>query len=247
MAKLHQILPARKAAGDVAHETITRVHHKLTAAATSGISRVYTPKDDDGDRYPSEYQKVTWAGDDAVREALPHQVRLIDLTAQRDFTNMTACANVTVDGEVILRDAPVSFLMWLESQLTHYITFLKQLPVLDPSTNWAWSPEQGAYASDVVSTAKSRKLEVPLVLHPPTDKHPAQVKTTMIDEFQGTWQTTRFSGAFRRDDVEAALERARKLHDAVRSAASLANETPVNTLHPGQAIVDYVFEGLLHN
>lgn len=57
--KLHQILPARKSADLEAHEAITRVHHKLSATAISGITRTYTPKDDDGDRYPNEHQKVT--------------------------------------------------------------------------------------------------------------------------------------------------------------------------------------------
>lgn len=244
--KLHQVLPLRKSVNDAAHTLLTRVHHKLSATAIAGISKVYRPKDEDGDRYPNEYQKVTWSGEAALAEALPHQVRLLDLTAMRDFTNSFAKADVVVDDNVVIANAPVPFLLWLEQQLNYYVKVLQELPLLDPGTNWEWNGDQGVFASDPVETVKTKKIEVPLLLAPATDKHPAQVKVTTVDELQGYWTTVRYSGAFRRDDITQAIARARKLYDAVRAAQSLANEQVVAEVKPGKTVVDFVFGGLLH-
>lgn len=242
MIKLHQALALLKGVAPHAHSVITRVHHELDKAPLLvGIVKTYEKKDEEGDNYPGEYQKVIIQADREVGKLLEPLARLLDVTAMRDYTNMVACADVTVDGVTLIEDAPVPYLLWLEQRVINYISVIAKLPTLDPSTNWTWDPAEGVYASTPTNTVKTKKIEFPMVLHPGTDKHPPQVKVSTTDEVQGYWTTRRLSGAFERDVVNAALERARRLQDAIRVAHATANQRDVVEPNHGARVINYLF------
>lgn len=239
--KLHQVLALRKGVAEVAHSALTTAHHTLMKTQLlAGISKTYRPKDEDGDHFPSEYQKVVLRSDRVVVELLGPLTQLLNVTAQRDYTNMVAKADVKVEGVTLIKDAPVPYLLWLEEQLKLYTTLIKKLPVLSPETDWSWSTAEGVYASTPTETVKTKKTEFPLLLHPGTDKHPPQVKISTTDEVQGYWTTVRFSGAFEQDDVNEALDRVQRLHAAVRVAQGEANSTSIVNPDHGEAVLAYL-------
>lgn len=240
--KQHQVLARLKGVAANSHSVITRVHHELMKnQLLAGIVKTYEKKDDEGDDYPGEYQRVVMRADRKIAELLVPLAELLDVTAARDYTNTVAVAEVAVDGVTLIEKAPVPYLLWLEQRLLNYVTVLSKLPTLDPSTTWTWDPAEGAYASDPVRTVKTKKVEFPLILHPPTDKHPAQVKVSTTDEVQGYWTTRRLSGAFRQDDVDNALDRTRKLLDAVRIAHAEANQREAIWPNHGERVINYIF------
>ena len=106
----------------------------------AGISRTYQPKDEEGEQLPPESTRVQVQAEDVLRETAATLTRLFDVTATKDWANCTARADVKVDGRVLVADVPVSYLLFLEKQLTDLHTFVKKLPVLDAAESWVQRP-----------------------------------------------------------------------------------------------------------
>jgi len=240
--KLHQTLALLKGTASDAHAVITRAHHDLMKTQLlTGLRKVYRAADDeDTVTYPTEHQKVQLKANEVIAGMIPSQVRLFDITAMRDFSNMRASANVVVDGEILVEDAPIPYLLWMEKQLKDLETFVKKIPVLNPEFNWSPDAAEG-WQSDPVDTTKTKKVKRVLTLHPGTDKHPPQVQPYDEDVVQGYWTTVRYSGAMRQEDVNTLTKRVRKLQDAVKVAIAEANSIDAVDPKPGKKIFDFVF------
>jgi hypothetical protein len=242
MTKLNQLIAVSKGAKADAQRAITDAYHQVQKTPLlNGLAREYQPRDDEGDRLPSESTKVQYTAQDATTYVAKALTRLLDVQASLDAANTYASANVVVDGEVVLTALPVPTLLFLEKQLADLHTFVGKLPVLDPAINWSYSDAAGHYASDTVQTTRTTKVPRNHVLAPATEKHAAQVQVYYEDVIVGTWNTTRFSGAMPESDRRAMLERVTKLRDAVKMARELANEAEITDVHIGAVIADYLF------
>ena len=93
--------------------------------------RTYQPKDEEGEQLPPESTPVQIKAEDVLRNTAATLTRLFDVTATKDWANCAARADVKVDGRVLVADVPVSYLLFLEKQLTDINTFVRKLPVLD--------------------------------------------------------------------------------------------------------------------
>lgn len=240
--KLHQTLALLKGATSDAHSVITRAHHDLMKSQLLvGRRKVYRAADeDDTVTFPTEYQKVQLNAKRVIAEMLTSQVRLFDVTAARDFSNMSAVANLVVDGQTLVEDAPVPYLLWLEKKLGELEIFVKKVPVLNPEFNWTPDDAEG-WVSQAVETTKTKKVKRVLTLHPGTDKHPPQVSPYDEDVVQGYWTSVQYSGALPQSDVNTMLKRVRKLQDAVKVAIAEANSVNADDPKPGKKIFDFVF------
>lgn len=227
-----------------AERMLTDVHRRLaTPALLSGISRTYRPRDDEGDPLPPESTLVQVSAEAAlsdVKKALSH---FYDVTATKDWANCQAKADVEVDGEILLRDAPVPFLLFLEKQLINLRTFVANLPVLDPAETWSRNDSTGnIWRTEETKTVRTKKIPKGEVLYEATDKHPAQVHLYHEDVPVGDWTTVKFSGAVparRRDEL---LNQVDTLARAVKYAREEANSTEVEEeVEAGASILGYLF------
>lgn len=226
-----------------AQRAFTDAHHNLLRAPMlSGIQRTFQPDDDADKGLPPESTKVQIVAGDVVKEAAAALNRLFDLQFIQDATNATAKADiVTTDGVVIAHDVPVTYLMFLAKRLVDWRTFVDKLPVLDAADNWEWHAGHKAYASQPTETITTRKEVKPLVLYPATDKHPAQVQPTQVDERRGVWRTVKLSGALQPEQVNLLRRRVDALIDAVKAAKERANDVPAdNRTGTGDAIFNYL-------
>ncbi|WP_240039124.1 MULTISPECIES: hypothetical protein [Okeania] len=83
-------------------------------ALLSGISRTYHPKDEEREQLPPESKKVEVKAEEIIRKTSEVLTKLFDVTVTKDWTNCTARADVVVDGQTLLTQAPVSYLLFLE-------------------------------------------------------------------------------------------------------------------------------------
>ena len=135
--KLNQIIAVEKGVKSGALRDLTDAHHALQKPALlAGISRTYQPKDEDGEVLPPESTRVQVKTEDVLRRTAAVLTRLFDVTATKDWANCVAKADVVVDGRTLLADVPVSYLLFLEKQLTDLHTFVKKLPLLDAAEDW---------------------------------------------------------------------------------------------------------------
>ncbi len=243
MAKLNQIIAIEKGvkarAGAAVNENYTLIQKP---ELFNGFKKTYQPKDEDGDTLPDESKFVQLQGPvllDAIAKAT---TELFAVTARKDWTNMQAKASIKLDDVAIIADVPVTFLLFLEKNLTDMRTVIGKIPVLDASEDWSVDPNSGLYKTSTVSTSRTKKVQRPLVLYPATDKHPAQTQIVTEDVIAGLWNTVKLSGAMPRPVVAGYLERVEKLLKAVKEAREEANMTAeVPSPDVGAAVWNYVF------
>jgi len=243
MPKINQILAIEKNKKTMLHKEITELHRQTQQPAVmTGHTKTFVPKEEDGETYPPEDRKVQLLHQDALDDLCDRLAALMDVTAAKDWSNCRARADVVVRGETFLKEVPVTYLLFLEKELTDLQTFVAKMVELDPALNWTFDPNSGQYRSDSTTTHKTKKLQKPIVLYPATPEHPAQTQLTTEDVVIGHWTTTNFSGAIPRPKKRRLLERIQELHDAVKFAREHANSLEAEEPRVGKKILAYVFK-----
>jgi len=241
MTKLNQIIAVEKGVKSGATRRITDLHRDVQKdALLSGISRTYQPRDEEGDKLPPESTRVQIKAEDVLTEAAQVMTHLFDVTLTKDHANTVARSDVVVDGHPLLRDVPVTYLLFLEKQLTDLHTFVAKLPVLDPSEDWSFDEARECYVTAPAKTVRSRKVPRNHVMAEATPQHPAQVQMYMEDVPAGDWTTVKFSGALPAARVRTLLSRVTVLQQAVKYAREEANTTEITDREAGEKIFGYL-------
>ncbi|MFG3710831.1 hypothetical protein [Micromonospora sp. NPDC047730] len=240
--KLHQINALVKGYKPQASRALTDAHHaSQKGQPLAGISRTYQPfSDDEREQLPEESTRVQINMDEVIADASRALTRLFDLQLTQDASNAVAKANVVVDGQVLIQDAPVTYLLFLEKQLTDWRTFVDKLPTLDPSETWELDRERGCFRSAPARTQKMKKVPRNHVLAEATDKHPAQVQLYHEDVPVGIWTTIKLSGALEAERVKELRRRVDALLEAVKVAREEANSAAAVERKAGADVFRYL-------
>lgn len=242
MAKLNQIIAVESGEKTRSHRDLTEVYQLLQRQQLlQGIARSYTPYDDEGETLPPESTRVQVRAADTINSVAENLARLFDVTATKDWANCVAKADVVVNGQTLLKDVPVTYLLFLEKKLVDIHTFVAKLPVLDASEQWHMDEAQNCWASDPIDTARTKKIPRNHVKAEATDKHPAQVEIFHEDVRVGTWKTVKYSGAMPASQVRKLLDRVELLQKAVKFAREEANNTEAPEVKVGKTLFDFLF------
>lgn len=242
MPKLNQIIAVEKSVKNDSLRDLTDAHQLLQKPALlAGISRTYRPRDEEGEQFPPEATRVQVKTDEVIRRTTEVLTRLFDVTATKEWANGQARADVVVDGQTLLSQVPVSYLLFVEKQLVDLHTFVKKLPVLDASDTWNFDASADAWATEPVQTTKTKKIPRNHVKAEATEHHPAQVEVYYEDVVVGTWRTVKFSGALPARRVNELVERVEKLQQAVKFAREEANSLEVADQKVGEKVFAYLF------
>jgi len=242
MALLNQIVAVENGTKSRTSRELTDLHRTTQKPALfTGIHRVYTPKDDEGDKLPSETTLVQKNVEDILDDASKAMTRLFDVVLTKEVGNTEAKADVVVDGQVLLMNVPVTYLLFLEKQLVDIHTFVGKLPTLDPAQHWSLDENSGVWKADVVETTRTKKVPRNHVKAEATEKHPAQVEVYTEDVIVGTWAKVDTSGAIPNTRRAQLLERVEKLQEAVKFARERANSVEVDDQRAGETVFNYLF------
>lgn len=242
MAKLNQIIAVEKGIKARVYGEITTLHKASQKPELfNGFSKTYEKVADDGEELPPEGHRVQFVAGEVMRASERLLTELMDVTARKDWTNCDARGSVAIDGKVLLDAVPVSYLLFLEKQLTDLRTFIGAIPVLDEAHVWNKDSNDGLFKTDAIKTHRTKKVQKPIVLYDATAEHPAQTQLISEDVIAGHWVTVKQSGAMPKTEKQALLERVEKLLRAVKEAREEANVhdevTPPNI---GAAIFGYL-------
>ncbi|MBH0775243.1 DUF7873 family protein [Nocardia bovistercoris] len=242
MTKLNQIIAVEKGVKSGAARELAETHGLLNKPALlAGIARTYQPKDEEGEQLPPESTRVQVKSEEVLRRTAATLTRLFDVTATKDWANTEAKADITVDDTTLLSGVPVSYLLFLEKQLTDLHTFVKKLPVLDAAETWTFDDSTDTWRTDAVRTLRTKKVPRNHVKAEATDKHPAQVEVYYEDIAIGYWTTVKFSGSLPARRVNELAERIEKVQRAVKFAREEANGAEITDRKAGAAIFEYLF------
>jgi len=240
--KLNQVIAVEKGVKARVYGEITNLN-KLAQKPDlfNGLARTYQSKGDDDEKLPDERKRVQASAPDLIRSFANAATELMTVTARKDWTNCVAKADVIVDGKTIVAAAPVSYLLFLEKQLTDFHTFVGNIPVLDESENWTFDTNSSLFKSDQTSTHRTKKIAKPIVLYPATPEHPAQTQMIGEDVIAGFWNQVKQSGAMPKPKKLGLLARTEALLRAIKEAREAANGTDVVVTAP-VAIFDHLLE-----
>lgn len=242
MPKLNQIIAIEKGVKSQSLRELTDAHKQLQKdSLLAGIARTYRPRDEEGEQYPPEATRVQLKANEVIERTIEILTRLFDVTATKDYANGDARADIVVDGETLLAQVPVTYLLFLEKQLNDLHTFVKKLPVLDASEIWTFDESADTYATEPIQTVRTKKIPRNHVKAEATEHHPAQVEVYYEDVVVGYWRTVKFSGALPATRVNQLVERVETLQAAVKFAREEANSLDVNDQTVGKVIFDFIF------
>lgn len=242
MSRLNQIIAVEKGIKSRVTSEVTELHKQSQKPGLfNGHQKTYEPINEEGEQLPPERQQVALIASEVLGQAEGLWSELMTIEARREWTNAQATADVSVGGETILSGVPVTYLLFLEKQLTDLVTFLEKLPVLDQGEQWRPDGATGLMVTAPVRTHRTKKTQRPIVLYAATPEHPAQTQLITEDVLAGHWATVKQSGALALPMRKRYVLRAQEMLRAVKQAREAANMTEeVAAPDVGAAIFDYL-------
>lgn len=241
--KLNQVIAVANGKKTQAEKTLTEIYQRLQKPDLySGLTRVYKPLDEDGETQPSEEKLPQLNVNDSIDSARVALTELINIVATQDNANTVARADVKVDEKVVLKDVPVTHLLFLEKQLNDIQTFVSKLPTLDASERWKFDDNVNYFVTPVSQTNRNVKKYKNHVKSEATDKHPAQVEVYTEDQKVGTWNTVKFSSCIEATKKAQFALKVKKLIEAVKLAREESNSIEVKKVNYADDVLEFIFE-----
>ena len=240
--RLNQVIAIVAGKKTKSQKLLTTVHHGWHKDRITGISRTYSPIEEDGEVFPPESRAVQLRVVDALQKTQKELEDFLNVVATQEYANTTAKADVIVAGKTILECVPVSALLFLEKQLVALRTLAMNLPTLQADRVWEFDENKNCHVTQPEKTVKTQKKIKPIVKCDATKEHPAQTDLIPEDVTIGHWTTIHLSGAMPEKERDAIIERIEKLQDAVKIAREEANNVEVEVQeHFGGNVLNYVF------
>jgi hypothetical protein len=241
MPKLNQVISIATGKKTDTKKAVTAIYHGLQKTELfNGMTRTYSPIDEEGETLPSEKKIVQKNAVDEFAKALKLFSDLFDVIATQENANCSAKADIMVEGVALAKEVPVTYLLFLEKQLDDILTIINAMPTLSPDVNWIQSSTDRQYLSEPVVSIRTKKVPKSFLKAPATDKHPAQVEVFTEDVPVGRWTKVDQSTAIPSQERENLVNRVAKLREAVKMAREEANSMNTVDVRVGQAITQYI-------
>jgi hypothetical protein len=241
--KLNQIVAIEKGVKSRVYSEITMLHKSNQKVELfNGFTKNYKPKEDGGETFPPENKKVQLFASEVLGEFSKALTELLDITAAKDWANCKAVADVVVEGETLIKDAPTPYLLFLEKQINDIRTYIETLPILDTSEEWMEDVNSGLYKTSAVTSHRTKKIQKAIVLYEATEKHPAQTQLITEDVTVGHWNVVKHSGAIPLPKKKQMLDKLEKLAKAVKYSREKANSIEAESIQIGAKIFKYLLD-----
>lgn len=245
MAKLHELLAVEGDLEGTNKAILAETIHSF--AKKPGLFFGYMKRlemfDEGAPEPPAEIQEMTSTVMEKMRYAAGHIIRYLDAILQKEATNQLAQADLVVDGEVIAKDLPATFLLGLEARLKKVREVVAAMPTLPVGKKWEIDPTRGEDVYRCVTpdekfkTAKTFRHKV---LYEATEHHPAQIEKWEETENVGKYIVDTWSGMITSAQKSTLLGRLDKLIQGAKKARQRANTQEVIKLKIGDELFKYL-------
>jgi len=213
------------------------------------------------DRYFGQHQRVDFFDESAPKEADVHKemddtipsklaytqghiTRYLDAVLQKERTNQEARADLVIDGTIIAKDVPATFLLGLENKLkTIRNNIYETIPTLQPGVKWERDESVGDGVYRRVNPDekfRTKKVMKNHIISEATKEHPAQVNVYNEDEKVARIVTDTWCDMISTAEKSAVLGRIDKLIRGVKKARQNANTTEVVKTTIGNELFAYI-------
>ena len=178
----------------------------------------------------TEHKDIVETVDGKLGHVWGHFGRYLNTIAQKERTNQDARADLIVEGEVLIEDAPATLLLGLESRLKKLREVYNAIPTFSPGIKWEPDPNRGKgiYKAEHLQTAnKTEKVPRHKVLVEPTKEHPAQIEKWMENVAVGVFKAENWTSMVSPAKKAEWIGRIDTLLRSVKKARQRANNTPL--------------------
>jgi uncharacterized FlaG/YvyC family protein len=242
--KLNQVIAIANGEKTKLQNSLTQFYHQCEKAELfTGMARTYTPKDVDGEVIPDEKKSVQINAKDALSSVSEVIEQAYNLIGTQDLTNCSAIVDVKDDdGNVIIKQVPVTFLLFLEKQVKDLTTVINSLPILDSADEWKFSEGQNCYKTESEQAMRTKKVLKNHIKAEATIQHPAQIDVFTEDVQVGTWSKIKYSGAISKKEKDSYFTKIKILDKAIKLAREEANMIEAKPAKFGTNVVDFIFK-----
>ena len=249
MSKLHQVLAVEK---DVQAQTaviiketmkVLESHHLFNGAKKT--LHMFDSARQQEEAGQAQEMAITTDVPARLNHMFPFLTNHLNCVFAKEATNAIAKADVTVDGEVLLKDVPATMLLALEREFVKYRDVLKKIPTLQSGIDYTLDPNMPGNVYKTNTPVKTQKLEktiVDKVVVKADEHHPAQVKERAINEQVGEYTEIRWSGCITSRYKADILTKLESFIQAVKKARSKANDATVVKTDSVQAVFDWLMD-----
>ena len=243
--RLHQILAIEANLLSIATTAMAEAA-KIFSKGTGFVGRYLHLKMAAGERShenTSEYQEITTTVPDKLDYVFSKLGPYWDSIFNKESANQIAHADLVVDGTVILKDAPATFLLAMEAKLVAVREMFLLIPTHEPGIDWVPDPDKGNgvfKSRNLIQRNRTEKQVRADVIVQATDKFPAQVEKTTFDAVIGQYLETKFTGSISPSAKAAYLARIDGLIVACKRARSTANDTQIEEQSVSKNLISYI-------
>lgn len=170
-----------------------------------------------------------------------HATKAFNVYAQKEATNQLARADLVVNGEVLVKDCPATFLLGLEARLRSLRATLESIKTTDQSKGWVATDQPNVFQCRPVTTRLTKKVMRHKVVIEPTEHQAGQFTQYTEDIPVGEKTTTHFSGLISPKEKSDLLARLDVLLRAAKKARQKANtQEVVTSFKPGKVLSDFL-------
>jgi hypothetical protein len=209
----------------------------------SGFYKTFLPSEEGGVNFPPESKHVVETVENKLDYIFKSVNQMIDVELMKEFTNTTTKADLILpNGKVLLKDAPAPAFLFLEKAIVSLRNMVKLTPTLPPDEIWKEHPNKDRiWKTDEIKTAKTQKEQVPIVMYPATEFHPAQTQMISKDVRVGEWSSIKESGAIPVEIKAKWLNNLDILENAIKKAKARANDCEIVDVKVAKAIQEFIF------
>lgn len=247
MGKLHEVLAVEPNLEQVARNITEEAKHTFghRPRFTGSLKRLEMFDEDRRGEETEETVEVATTVDEKLAYAREPIARWWDAVFQKELANQEAKADVVVDGEVLIKDAPVPFLLNLEKRLNELRDMFMTIPTLKPGV--AWIRDEGQRDGVLVSQQatirfKTEKTLDIIIATEATNQHKAQYEKVSKDKPVGKYVETEYTGTISPARKSDMLERIDKLIVAVKQARMQGNSQEVPNRTCASGLFDYILK-----
>jgi len=247
--KLHEVLAVEGELAGVNKRILAETQTTLAKKEDHFLAwhKTYEPKDEDGETFPEEHHEMVTTVPAKLAHMFKQIAPYIDAVAQKERTNQEATADLEVDGVVLAKGLPATFLLGLESKLKDWRAVLDASPTLAPGKKWSKDDGKGKHvwvSEHDDKRNKTQKTVMSKVLYDATPEHPAQIERWNENVIVGWTAQKNWSGMLSPAQKSDMLGRIDKLARAVKQARQRANSAELVKVAIGDKLAEYVMGDL---
>ena len=244
MPKLHEILAVENDLGATMNKLLEEKRN-LFASKTDRFMGYNTTTTFIADNRQSEnkedYHEIVTTVPESLQYLVNPIAKYLDVDLQKNRTNQEAVADLVVEGNILAKNLPATFLLGLENHLKRVRSVYQEIPTLKPGVRWTPSETvDHVYETQNPDTFKTEKTPMVKSLAAATASHPEQVHVWNEDRPVARIVKTESSGMMKPMDKSKLLARIDLLMHGVKQARQRANSVEVVQGKIGKVLMDYI-------